>query len=90
MVVLVFALVVLGPNRLLEVARGLGRLRAQLRELSSGLPPGTAKLIRDPRGTLFDALAEPRQAMADTAEAARQSITPTTDDEHGGSTDGGP
>lgn len=89
-VFLAIALVVLGPGRLAEAARALGRFRAQLRQLSSSLPPDTAKLIRNPQGALFDVLAEPRQAIADAAAAARQSMTPTTEQEHGGGTDDGP
>lgn len=56
LIVLFIALVVLGPARLTEAARGLGRARARLRQLSEGLPPDTAKLIRDPRRALFDAV----------------------------------
>ncbi|MBO0691587.1 MAG: twin-arginine translocase TatA/TatE family subunit [Acidimicrobiaceae bacterium] len=80
-VVLVIALVVLGPGRLAEAARALGRARAQLRKWSATLPPDTAKIVRNPRSALLDALAEPRQAIADTAEAARQSMTPTIERE---------
>jgi Sec-independent protein translocase protein TatA len=80
-VVLVIALVVLGPGRLAEAARALRRVRAQLRQLSSGLSPEAAKLIRDPRGVVLDALAEPRQVIADAAEAARHSVTPMTEQE---------
>jgi Sec-independent protein translocase protein TatA len=88
-VVLVVALVVLGPGRLAEAARALGRARAQLRQLTSGLPPETANLVRNPRQAIFDALDEPRQAMADTAAAARESMVPTgptTDKDRGGGT----
>lgn len=81
-VVLVIALVVLGPSRLAEAARAVGRLRAQLRQLTSGLPPEAAKVIRDPHGALWDALAAPRQTMAEAADAVRQSVTPHSDHEH--------
>jgi sec-independent protein translocase protein TatB len=80
-VLLVIALIVLGPGRLGEAARALGRLRAQLRQLSGSLPPDTAKLIRDPRGALFDVLAEPRQAMTEVSASARQAIKGTTEQE---------
>jgi Sec-independent protein translocase protein TatA len=73
-VFLVIALVVLGPGRLSEAARALGRLRAQLRQLTSALPPETVKVIRDPRSALLDAIAEPRQTIADAADAVRQSV----------------
>lgn len=85
-VVLLIALVVLGPGRLAEAARALGRLRAQLRQLSSGLPPETVKVIRDPHGAILDALAEPRQAMVEVADGARKSITEATDHEREGAT----
>ena len=74
LIVLVIALLVLGPSRLVEVAHGLGRARAQLRRLTSGLPPQTTKMIRDPRGALIDALVEPRQVIADAAEMSRQAM----------------
>jgi Sec-independent protein translocase protein TatA len=73
-VVLIVALLVLGPGRLAEAARTLGRARAQLRQLSTGLPPETVKLIRDPRGAVLNALDEPRQAISDTAAAARDTM----------------
>ncbi|MCL2394563.1 MAG: twin-arginine translocase TatA/TatE family subunit [Acidimicrobiaceae bacterium] len=81
-IVLIIALVVLGPGRLSDSARALGRARAQLRAWTAALPPDTANLVRNPRGALLDVLAEPRQVMADTAEAARQSVTPTTEPGH--------
>jgi Sec-independent protein translocase protein TatA len=75
LVVLVIALSVLGPSRLLEVARGLGRARAQLHRLTNGLPPQTAKIMRDPRGALIDALAEPRQVIVDAAKMSTQAMS---------------
>lgn len=78
LVVLILALVVLGPGRLTESARALGRARVQLRQWSSGLSPETTKLIQNPRGALLDVLAEPRQVISDTADAAKESIIPTT------------
>jgi Sec-independent protein translocase protein TatA len=59
LVVLVLASVVLGPGRLHEVARGLARARNELRRLTSGLDPGTQKLLRDPGAAVVEALAEP-------------------------------
>ena len=60
-VVLFVAMLVLGPGRLGEFARGLGRARAHLRRLSSGLPPEAIRLVRDPRSALLEALQEPRE-----------------------------
>jgi sec-independent protein translocase protein TatA len=82
-VVLVVALLVLGPGRLAEAARALGRARAQLRQLSSELPPDTVKLIRDPSRAVLDVLAPTRQAIADAAAGARESVIPTTEEERG-------
>jgi hypothetical protein len=79
LVVLVIALLVLGPSRLLEVARGLGRARAQLRRLTSGLPPQTAKIMRDPHGALIDALVEPRQVIADAVDMSRRAMSGDVD-----------
>jgi Sec-independent protein translocase protein TatA len=89
-VFLVIALVVLGPGRVVEAGRALGRARAQLRQLTSSLPPDAVKLIRDPQGTLFDVLAEPRQAISDAAASVRQSVTPTTEEKPEVGGDDGP
>lgn len=55
LLVLVIALVVLGPNRLPQAARTLGRLVANLRRLSGTL-----------EAEVRDALAEPRQTLQGT------------------------
>lgn len=52
LLVLVIALVVLGPNRLPQAARALGRFVANLRQMSSTV-----------QGEVRDALAEPREAF---------------------------
>lgn len=83
LVILVIALVVLGPGRLAESARGLGRARAQLRKWSAALPPEGAKLIRNPRGALLGVLAEPRQAVGDAAESLRRSVVPPEEPDPG-------
>jgi Sec-independent protein translocase protein TatA len=80
-VFLVIAFVVLGPGRLGEVARALGRARAHLRQLTSGLPPDAAKLIRDPRRALLDVLDEPQQVMEDAMGAIKEAIAPTAEHE---------
>jgi len=74
-VFLVIAYVVLGPGRLGEAARGLGRAREQLRKFTSELPPETEKLIRNPRGALLDVLGEPRRAMEDAAGVVKEVVT---------------
>jgi Sec-independent protein translocase protein TatA len=58
-VVLFVAMLVLGPSRLGEVARGLGKARAHLKNLSGALPPEAVKVMRDPRSALQDVLEEP-------------------------------
>lgn len=79
LVVLIVALVVLGPSRIGEAARALGRARAQLGKLTSDLPPDAVKMIRNPRGALLDAVSDERQMMADTAAAVRQTVNFTTE-----------
>jgi Sec-independent protein translocase protein TatA len=59
MVLLVAASLVLGPSRLQEAARGLARARRELKRLTSGLDPGTQKLLRNPGAAVVDALADP-------------------------------
>jgi Sec-independent protein translocase protein TatA len=83
-VFLVIAFVVLGPGRLRESARALGRARAQLRKFSSELSPDTANLIRNPRGALLDVLAVPHQPIEDEAADARRSVTASTEQECSG------
>jgi Sec-independent protein translocase protein TatA len=80
-VFLVIAFVVLGPSRLGEVARALGRARAQLRHFSSGLSPDTAKLIRDPRRALLDVFDEPHKGTEEALGAARSPMAQTTEQE---------
>jgi len=79
-VFLVIAFVVLGPGRLGEVARALGRARAQLRQFTSGLSPETEKLIRNPRGALLDVFDEPRKGMEDAAGAFKEVVTGASQD----------
>lgn len=58
-VLLLAASLVLGPGRLQEAARSLARARKELRRLTSGLDPGTQKLLRNPGAAIVDTLAEP-------------------------------
>lgn len=71
MLVAVIALVVLGPNRLPQAARTVGRLLAEARRLSSSL-----------QSEVTDALAEPRQVLSKTVgdlglEEIKQSVLDT-------------
>ena len=45
-----------------DAARSLARARNELRRLTSGLDPGTQKLLRDPGAAVVEALAEPFHA----------------------------
>jgi sec-independent protein translocase protein TatB len=60
------AFVVLGPDRLPAAARTLGRLGAELRRLSSLVPPEARAALHDPRRAVAQVLAEPRQMISDT------------------------
>lgn len=71
MLVAVIALVVLGPNRLPQAARTVGKLLAEARRLSSSL-----------QSEVTDALAEPRQVLSKTVgdlglEEIKQSVLDT-------------
>jgi Sec-independent protein translocase protein TatA len=57
--VLLVALLVLGPDKLPEFVRSLGRLYGELRRMSAGF-----------QSELRDALDEPMQSLRDTASAA--------------------
>ncbi len=64
LVILVVALVVLGPERLPEAMRKIGQVMAELRKLSSGF-----------QDELRDALNEPLQEMRSTVDLARNPFT---------------
>ncbi len=69
LLLLVVALVVLGPNRLPQAARSLGRLVAGLRRMSAGV-----------QSEVRDALAEPRDALQGAVgdlglDSVRKSLT---------------
>ncbi|MCU4184672.1 twin-arginine translocase TatA/TatE family subunit [Acidiferrimicrobium sp. IK] len=73
LVIGIFALVVLGPNRLPDAARSAGRLIAQLRRMSGSL-----------QSEVRDALAEPRQALQHAVDEfgiseVRSSMTAVSD-----------
>ena len=51
-VIFIVALVVLGPNKLPEAARQMGRMAAELRRLSSGFQDEMRDAMREPLPTL--------------------------------------
>jgi len=75
-VVFVIALMVLGPDRLPHVARGLARARNEIRRLTNGLEPGTAQALRDPRRALIDALGQPDKVISGAGNPPAEPPTP--------------
>jgi Sec-independent protein translocase protein TatA len=75
-VVLVIALMVLGPDRLPDVARTMARARNEIRRITSGLGPETAQALRDPRRTLIDALGQPDKVLSGAQTPPTKPPTP--------------
>ncbi len=74
LVVMTIALAVLGPERIPQVARGLGRARAEIRKLTSDLHPDALNVLRNPRGALLDAVAKPRSAITEAVAQPRLAL----------------
>ena len=74
LVVMTIALAVLGPDRIPQVARGLGKARTEIRRLTSGIHPDALKAISNPRGALLDAVAEPRSAITQAIAQPRLAL----------------
>ncbi len=74
LVVMTIALAVLGPERIPQVARGLGRARAEIRRLTSEVHPDALNALRNPRGALLDAVAEPRSAITEAVAQPRLAL----------------
>ena len=74
LVVMTIALAVLGPERIPQVARGLGKARSEIRRLTSGVHPDALNALRNPRGALLDAVAEPRSAITQAAAQPRLAL----------------
>lgn len=74
----VVALVVLGPNRLPQAARTLGRLIGQLRAMSSSLQDEVREALHDPHDAFSSALADfnPTQVRRSIRRAVTDTLTP--------------
>ena len=68
-VIFLVALLVLGPNKLPEAARQLGRAAAELRRLSSGFQDEMREAMREPLPTLPPLPAEAEVGPANAMEA---------------------
>ncbi len=71
LVILVVALIVLGPKRLPEAARGLGRALAELRRTTSGIGEelGNANVLLDEEVRARKADAAQKRGPTDSADA---------------------
>jgi sec-independent protein translocase protein TatB len=61
--VFVIALIVLGPDKLPEAARTLGRLIGEFRRISGGLQAEMRDALNDPKDALTSAVADVRQEL---------------------------
>jgi sec-independent protein translocase protein TatB len=78
----VIALVVLGPTRLPQVARTVGRVVAELRRMSSTLQTEVRDALSEPRDALSGSvgdlgLTDLRKSLMDTVNTARETVTGT-------------
>lgn len=71
---LLIALTVLGPERIPQVARSLGKARSEIRRLTSGVDPDAMQALRNPRGALLDVVTEPRRAVAEAISEPRLAL----------------
>lgn len=71
----VFALVVLGPNRLPGAARSIGRVVGQLRAMSASLQTEVREALHDPEDAFTSALAEFRPG--EVRRTVRRAVTDT-------------
>jgi Tat protein translocase TatB subunit len=71
----IVALVVLGPNRLPQAARTLGRMLAQLRSMSASLQTEMREALHEPNEAIGAAIAEFRPTQI--RRSVRQAVTST-------------
>ncbi len=64
----VIALIVLGPNKLPEAARTMGRALAEFRRISGGLQSEVREALSDPKDALSAAVADVRQELGAVRE----------------------
>lgn len=80
MMLAVVALVVLGPNRLPQAARSMGRLLGQVRAMSSSLQSEVREALHDPEDAIGSALAEFRPGEfrpSQVRRTVRRAVTDT-------------
>jgi sec-independent protein translocase protein TatB len=72
-VVAAIAFLLLGPDRIPQLARSIQRARGHVRELTRAIPPEAVQMIREPRRVLMDALGDAPRAIEDAfkTDAAR-------------------
>ncbi|MGA0886103.1 MAG: Sec-independent protein translocase protein TatB [Ilumatobacteraceae bacterium] len=80
-IIALLALVVLGPEKLPEAARWVGRMYAQIRQLGDGFNREFQSAVKEPLNDLRDAVAEPVNDMKASMNEAIASSVP--DDQSG-------
>ena len=80
-IIALLALVVLGPEKLPEVARWVGRMYAQIRQLGDGFNREFQSAVKEPLNDLRDAVSEPVNDMKASLDEVMASAVP--EDESG-------
>jgi len=83
LVLFVIALLVLGPQRLPQVARTVGRTLAEVRKFTSPFQSELRQVLAQPQSELHQAFAEPR-AMVESAVHEAQMISASPEPAGGG------
>ncbi|MGA1037362.1 MAG: Sec-independent protein translocase protein TatB, partial [Ilumatobacteraceae bacterium] len=75
-IIALLALVVLGPEKLPEAARWVGRMYAQIRQLGDGFNREFQSAVKEPLNDLRDAVSEPVNDMKASMNEAIASSVP--------------
>jgi Tat protein translocase TatB subunit len=75
-IIALLALVVLGPEKLPEAARWVGRMYAQIRQLGDGFNREFQSAVKEPLNDLRDAVSDPVNDMKASMNEAMASSTP--------------
>jgi Tat protein translocase TatB subunit len=79
LIILLVALVVLGPDKLPDAVRKAGRLYGEVRRMANGFQSELRDALDEPAG-IFNELKEPLQGLRDTVNEARNTFLLSADE----------